>query len=172
MNIYIRGDKEGGFDDLGVCSHKNMAAGQIRLFYIDMARLSWQPPFFGSVEEYQAWKPGRTAGLPVFDPCIKWGCSLAEVEEYVQNKQWWKPEPSGKLFYAPSWKDFWVKEYKVADDLFEDYFFDTEDGQHLEFVMCGCPDENVPIEAGQKLVESQGFIRSGKEKRSVYHFHR
>ena len=158
MELFIRGDKVGSFDDLGACQHKTVATGGYYSFYFDVAHSKWQPPFFGSAEEFAAWKADRDAGLLVLDPCMDWGSNLAHVEEYVQSKNWWRYDNSELYQTGPHW----CKAYWVADKLKEEYRFETQDGQKLGLNICYCDDKSVPVEVAHNMLIKKGFSYVGE----------
>lgn len=157
LTLWVRGDKEDGYDDWGSIPHKTLEAGKSYSVYFDKARSAWQPAFFGSAEEFIAWKADRDAGLPVLDPTIEWGLSLSDVETYVHRKSWWNERVelvhNGKR---------WYKVYWVSDTMQEAYGFPTEDGQNLNFVICASYDPAASVEMAKALVLHQGFIPAGK----------
>lgn len=158
LTLGLRGDKEGGFDNLGECPHKTLVAGENYTFYLDIARRNWQPPFLGSAEDFTAWKADRDAGLLVIDPCINWGCNVGDVEAYVHQKQWWKDGSTNLVANSNGWtRYFWV-----ANSFNEQYLFETEDGQGLKYVVCQNYDPAVPIEMANYLISQQGYVYSGK----------
>ena len=159
LSFFITGNRgDDSYDDLGTCYHKSVKAGQTYKVYLDIARYKWQPVFFGSEEDFVSWKADRDAGLLVFDPCVNWGCGLAEVEESVHNKQWWRT-PMEEL--KPSY-DNWYISYWVSNSMYESYLFKTQDGQNLISAFCICIDSAVPMEMARHLVLSQGYEYAGK----------
>ena len=158
LGLFIRGDKEGSFDDFSSCPHKTVATGEYYTFYFDVARSDWQPPYFGPSGDFAAWKADRDAGLLVFDPCLEWGSNLSHVEEYVQSKNWWDYDNS-ELFRNSG---YWCKAYWVADYLKEAYYFETQDGQNLRLVICFCDDTSVPVEVALNLLKLKGFDYVGE----------
>ena len=129
------------------------------VYYFDVDRISYQPPFLGQPGELPAWKADRDAGILVNDPYLKWGGNLAEVEAHKQAKQFWS-EGNGQLEF---WEGRgWHHWYYVAPHLTEQYIFETEDGQNLYDVMCICHDNNVPIDIFTKSLQLQGYTYLGK----------
>ena len=158
IGLYIRGDKVGSFDDLTYCLHKTVAAGKYYTLYFDIARATWQPPYFGPAEDFAAWKADRDAGLLVIDPCMDWGSNLAHVEEYVQKKNWW--EEANKELYQIG--PYWCKAFWVADELKEEYRFETQDGQKLVHNICYCDDTTIPVEVAYDMLKKKGFSYVGE----------
>lgn len=158
LTTYIRGDKTDGFDDLGPIPHKKVTAGKKYMVYIDLARLSYQPPFFGSQKDLIAWKADRYKGLLVFDPCLKWGCKASEVEQHIKAKSWWN-------YYRRTENETEIYDYyQVAQNLYEVYDFDKENGNTLKSVYCSCLDSKVTIEDANALLLKQGYVYKGKIK--------
>lgn len=158
MYLWIRGDKEDGFDELDLCTHRTIAAGNNYTVYFDIARAGWQPAFFGTAEEFAVWKPARDAGFLVLDPCLDWGSNLSHVEEYVQLKNYWYSE--GEELYQSG--DFWCKSFWVAGLLKEEYRFETQDGQKLGQVIAYCDDVTVPLDMAHELLIQKGFEYVGE----------
>ena len=157
IGLDIRGDKEGSFDNLGSCPHKTVATGEYYTFYFDVARAKWQPAYFGPAADFTAWKADRDAGLLVIDPCLDWGSNLAQVEEYVQKKNWWN-EANKELYQTGG---LWCKAFWVADKLKEEYRFETQDGQKLGLVICYCDDTSVPVEVAHDMLIKKGYQYAG-----------
>ena len=158
IDLTFLGDKADGSDVLCTHPHKSVVAGEHYTVYLDLDRLGWQPPFFGSAEDFAPWKADRDAGLLVFDPCMDWGCDLSRVEEHIQSKNWWK-EGGGKLEASDI---RWRTHFQVADSLYEYYYFKTEDGKDLDQAICYCANPAVPIQAAYLLVQHQGFSYVGQ----------
>jgi hypothetical protein len=152
---------EGG-DYVDIKGKYNLSSGGKYVYYFDMNRLNCQPPFFGSSEDFDVWKADRDNGVLVADPYTKWGCSIAEVESYVQAKQWWL---AGNQEYE-YWNPYgWSKWYYVAHEgLIEYYMFETKEGQNLIYSSCRCSDPALPIEAAGTSLLKQGYVYSGKIK--------
>ena len=158
LDLFIRGDKENSFDDLGDCPHKTLAAGENYTFYFDVARSNWQPAYFGPAGGFAAWKADRDAGLLVIDPCLDWGSDLSHVEEYVQRKHWWDYDNS-ELYQTG---DLWCKAFWVADDLKEEYHFETQDGRNLSQVIGYCDAPSVPVEVAHDMLKQKGYHYVGE----------
>ena len=158
LTMYVRGDwTTTRFEDLGTVPHKALALGEHYTFYFDIARAGWQPAFFGSAEDFVAWKADRDAGILVFDPFVKLGSSLADVEEHVRRKAWWK-DFDGTITSS----ERWYKGFSVSDSLLEGYGFATEDYQDLNQVFCHSFAPGAPIDMARALVLNQGYIYAGK----------
>ena len=158
IKMDLRGDKEGDYDTLSTFLHQNVVAGGNYIVYFDMDRSGWQPPFFGPAEKFAAWKAKCDEGLLAFDPYINWGSNISDVKEYMSQRQWSlqigdELEFNGKL---------WNSEYKVANSLREQYFFNTEDGQDLRSVGCWNDNPEIPVERAEELVLKQGYVYVGK----------
>lgn len=158
LTLWIRGDKEGSFDDLGICPHKAVTAGEYNTFYFDIARSKWQPAYFGPAGDFADWKADRDAGLLVLDPCLDWGSNLSHVEEYVQRKNWWYNDNT-ELYQTG---DYWCKAFWVAEYLNEEYHFEMQDGRNLRLVICYCDDTSVPVEVAHNMLILQGFNHVGE----------
>ena len=158
LTLWIRGDKDGSFDDLSPCPHKTVAAGDYYTFYFDIARSGWQPPYFGPAGDFAAWKADRDAGFLVIDPCLDWGSNLPHVKEYVQRKNWWK-DVNEELSQTGN---LWSKAYQVAKSLNEQYEFETQDGQNLTAVVCYCNDTSVPAEVAHNMLIQKGYEYIGE----------
>ena len=157
LDLFIRGDRDGSHEDVSSCPHKTLAVGGRYTFYIDMARSSWLPPFFGSAADFVAWKADRDAGLLVFDPFLNWGSNLADVEANVHCRAWWR-DFNGEITSSKRW----YKAFNVSDSLWEGYGFATQDYQNLTYVICQNTDPAVPIDMARELVLHQGYIYAGK----------
>ena len=138
--------------------HQTVETGKNYTVYWNLPRRKWQPPFFGSAEEFASWKADRDAGWLVFDPVLNWGCSISDVKEIVHSRNWWKdcdekPQPVN---------DYWVESFKVSPSMEEQYAFNTEEGNDLALVVCVCNDSGLSIDAAYSLVEMQGYHLAGK----------
>ena len=161
LTLYVRGDyADGSHDIIGSCQHRKAAAGEKYVFHMDMDRRTWQPPFFGTPQEYAAWKADRDQGLLPFYPNVNWGCSLADIEAFVQARPWWRID--NEELRVSSGGSRWFRNYFVSDTLYESYLFGTQDGQDLQYVICGCLEPTLPIEMAFALVEHQGYVYAGK----------
>ena len=139
--------------------HHKLQDGSNVVYYFDVDRISYQPPFFGPKDQLPAWKADRDAGILVNDPCLKWGCNLAEVEAHKQAKQFWAVGNGQLEFWEGTGWHYW---YYVAPHFTEQYIFETEDGQNLIDVMCICHDPNVPLDVFTKSLLLQGYTYLGK----------
>ena len=129
------------------------------VYYFDVDRISYQPPFFGPEDQLPAWKADRDAGILVNDPYLKWGGNLAEVEAHIKAKQFWADgNDQLELWEGKGWHRW----YYVAPGLTEQYLFETEDGQNLNEVMCICYDATLPIDIFTKSLQLQGYTYLGK----------
>lgn len=139
--------------------HHKLQDGSRVVYYLDIDRISYQPPFFGLEDQLSAWKADRDAGLLVNDPYIKWGGNLAEVEEHMRAKQFW----SNGNNELELWEGVgWQRWYYVAPSFTEQYLFETEDGRNLNSVLCICHDDTLPIDLFTKSVQLQGYTYLGK----------
>lgn len=102
------------------------------------------------------------AEILAFDPLLKWGCSIADVEQHIQAKQWWSDGNNGLDFWEDPYQ-CWHKWYWVSaeDALTEQYLFETENGQNLRYVECVCWDNTVPVELCKNTLHHQGFQATG-----------
>ena len=69
-----------------------------------------------------------------FDPLLQWGCSIADVEQHMQQKEWWT-DGNDKLEYWEDPYQCWHRWYfvdKAELVLTEQYLFETKDGQRRE----------------------------------------
>ena len=139
--------------------HHKLLNGSNVVYYFDVDRASYQPPFCGPEDQLPAWKADRDAGILVNDPCLKWGCNLAEVEAHKQAKQFWAVGNGQLEFWEGTGWHYW---YYVAPHFTEQYIFETEDGQNLIDVMCICHDPNVPLDVFTKSLLLQGYTYLGK----------
>lgn len=138
--------------------HNHFGLGEYAVCYFNASRGQWQPPFFGSADACAAWKAERDAGLLVFDPLLRWGCNADAVEQHVKAKQWWDYSSDGLQQYGDEW---WLW-YNVTDDMWEEYVFETEDGQNLLYAYSRCLSPGVPFEMAVQTLLHQGFIYQGK----------
>ena len=158
LGIEIRGDKEGGYDHLGSVLRKDIEVGNKYTLYTDLARQTWQPAFFGSAEDFTAWKADRDAGHLVFAPFLGFGSDISAVEENIHSRQWWTAE-SGQLQAIGT---RWAKVFHVADELIEAYLFETEDGRNLLHSQCQCLEPSVSIDIAHSMLIDKGYIYKGK----------
>ena len=143
---------------VGLSHHKLQDASNM-VYYFDLSRFSFQPPFFGPADELPAWKADRDTGLLVNDPYLKWGCNLDEVEQHKKAKQFW----ADAIFQPEFWEGKgWHWWYWVAPALTEQYIFETEDCQNLISALSICHDENVPVDIFFKSLQLQGYTYLGK----------
>lgn len=137
----------------------NLRPGENVIYYFDMSRLGYQPTFFGTYEDFAAWKADRDNGLLVVDPYLNWGGSIADVDAYVKAKQWWlEGNDNIELWEGLGWHRW----YYIASLLTEQYLFETEDGQNLRFVVSICHDTSVPIDLANQSILKQGYEYKGK----------
>ena len=129
------------------------------VYYFDIDRISYQPPFFGPKDQLPAWKADRDAGILVNDPYLKWGGNLAEVEAHKKAKQFWSEGNK----QPESWGEYgWHYWYNIASSFTEQYLFETADGQNLNDVLCMYHDANLPIDVFTKSLQLQGYTYLGK----------
>ena len=98
-----------------------------------------------------------------FDPLLQWGCSIADVQQHMQKKEWWQ-DGNAQLEY---WEDpfqSWYKWYWVdaENQVTEQYLFETEDGQNLRYVICICWNNNVSVAKFIVTLYRQGFHITGE----------
>ncbi len=94
------------------------------------------------------------------DPLLNWGCSIAEVEQHVQAKNWWR-EGNDKLEFWDFPFQSWHKWYYVSDTFTEQYLFETQDGQNLRYVYIACGDNTVSGNPFVDLLHRQIFQDTG-----------
>ena len=143
-------------------ANQTLDLGEKVVYYTNLDRVSWQPPFYGSFQDYIMWSHDRNTGKLVTNPLLNWGCSLSDVKEYYEAKQWRRPG-NGKL-------DFWAKEYDcwhywyfVAPALTEQYLFETEEGENLRYALTYCYDlDGAPVEVAKSSLEGQGYTYKDK----------
>ena len=146
-------------DEIVTYAHQKLPNGSNSVYYFDVDRISYQPPFLGPTDQLSAWKADRDAGILVNDPYLKWGSNLAEVEAHKQAKQFWS-EGNNKLeFWEGNGWHYW---YYVAPHLTEQYIFETEDGKNLNDVMCICHNDSLPVDIFTKSLQLQGYTYLGK----------
>ena len=146
-------------DEIVSWGHRKLLNGSNVVYYFDVDRISYQPPFLGPTDQLSAWKADRDAGILVNDPYLKWGSNLAEVEAHKQAKQFWSEGNSQLEFWEGNGWHHW---YYVAPGLTEQYLFETEDGQNLNDVMCICHDATLPVDIFTKSLQLQGYTYLGK----------
>lgn len=95
------------------------------------------------------------------DPLLNWGCSIAEVEQHVHAKKWWK-DGNAKLEFWEFPFHSWHKWYYVSETFTEQYLFETQDGQNLRYVYIACADNTVSGNPFVDLLQRQGFQDTGK----------
>ena len=160
LSLNIRGDKEDGYESFINCLHMKVEAGHAYTIYFNLDRIMWQPPFFGSKEEFVAWKAERDAGVLVIDPCLDWGTDLPHVQECYRRKNWWADDYFDHLVNNGGTR--WYQTVYVARAIREEYGFDTEDGKSLSYIICTCFDSSVSIDMANELVLHQGYVYAGK----------
>ena len=98
-----------------------------------------------------------------FDPLLKWGCSIADVEQHMQKKEWWQ-DGNNQLEYWEDPYQSWHKWYWVdaTNELTEQYLFETEDGQNLRYAISICWNNTVPAEKFVNTLYHQGFHSTGE----------
>ena len=98
-----------------------------------------------------------------FDPLLQWGCSIADVEQHMQQKEWWQ-DGNDQLEYWEDPFESWHKWYWVDADnqITEQYLFETEDGQNLRYVLSICWNNTVPREKFVNTLYHQGFHATGE----------
>jgi len=156
IQLYLWGPKEEGdwqyfYDVLP----RQIHPGQSYICYLDMDRLTWQPPFFGDYWSFGNWIIQRMAGLLVAQPLLKWGCDVEEVEAYMRGKQWYM-QMEKNLGYWDAYGG-WHLWYYVAPKLTEQYLFETEDGKNLQFAMTICWEKALSYEQFVKSLTVQGY---------------
>ena len=97
-----------------------------------------------------------------FNPLLQWGCSITDVEQHMQKKEWWQ-DGNDKLEYWADPYESWHKWYYVDADnvITEQYLFETENGQNLRYAICVCWNESVPAEKFKNTLLRQGFHPTG-----------
>ena len=154
----IDDDKYEGYEIVKQGHHK-LHDGSCVVYYFDIGRASYQPPFFGPEDQLSAWKADRDAGILVNDPYLKWDGNIAEVKAHKQAKQFWA-EGNNQL---ELWEGLgWHYYYYIATGLTEQYIFKTENGQDLICVMCICHDDTLPFDFFKKSLQLQGYTYLGK----------
>jgi len=106
--------------------------------------------------------PTPKAEILAFNPLLKWGSSIADVEQHIQAKQWWSDGNDKLEFWGDPFQS-WHKWYWVSaeDALTEQYLFETENGQNLRYVICICWNNTVPAEKFGNTLHHQGFQSTG-----------
>ena len=96
------------------------------------------------------------------DPLLEWGCSLADVEAYMQKRTWYQDGNDKPEYWADPF-DCWQKWYWVdmTNGITEQYLFETEDGRNLRYVLCCCFNPTVPTETFKNTLKRQGFHATG-----------
>lgn len=97
-----------------------------------------------------------------FDPLLQWGCNIADVEQHIQQKEWWQ-DGNEQIEYWEDPYQCWHKWYFVdtTDWLTEQYLFETEDGQNLRYAISICWNDTVPAEKFKNTLVHQGFHATG-----------
>ena len=142
--------------------HQQMHAGGQYVSYLDLNRISWQPPFFGSAGDFEVWKADRDAGLLVVDPLLAWGCNFDEVERHVLAKNWWVDGNEGFEYIDYEYITGWDRCYIVAPRINEQYIFETEDGRNLCYAFVYSWDS--PGEIARTSLLQQGFVYKGQRQ--------
>lgn len=150
--------------EIATSEHQKMHAGDHMKYYVHLDRTSYQPPFFAPIESFAAWKADRDAGILVFDPCLKFGCNIDEVKQHVSKKMYWRSF-SDELRYWDAMAA-WRKDYRIADNITEQYLFKGQNGEQLFYVYCFCPD--FTLEMANNTLLKQGYVYNGKIKFPEY----
>ncbi len=146
---------------VGDLTDTKMGSGGYYVCYYDLSRRTWQPPFFGSLKDFDAWKADRDAGILVADPLLDWGCNFDKLEQHIKAKQWWRPG-NDKFEYWEEGFESWHRWYRVADGLTEQYLFETEDGKNLRYALCCTWDDKTPVEVAKNSLLKQGYVYKGR----------
>ena len=146
-------------DEMVAYAHQKLPNGSNTVYYFDVDRIAYQPPFLGPTDQLSAWKADRDAGILVNDPYLKWGSNLAEVNAHKQAKQFWSEGNYQLEFWEGKGWHYW---YYVAPRLTEQYIFETEDGKNLNDVMCLCHNDSLPVDIFTKSLQLQGYTYLGK----------
>lgn len=160
VDYHVYGVKEDGKTEWLTDGYYDLGTGEATVFYFDMNRRQWQPPFFGTPEDFAPWKADRDAGILVADPYLDWGCSIDDVDQHIKAKRWWY-DGNDKLEFWEGW-GLWHKWYYVANLLTEQYLFETEDGKNLTVILSICHDSSVPLEVAHNSLLKQGYVYNGK----------
>lgn len=156
----LYGVKEDKSRELLADGYHGYGSGETLIYYFDMNRPGSQPAFFGTYEDFADWKADRDAGILVFNPCLEWGCTIDEVEQYISATHNWFNKDE-EIYYNEAWNT-WRKMYNVAFLMTEEYEFDTEDGQNMNYVFCYCADPTVPYDKTVNDLLEQGYVYNGK----------
>ena len=127
------------------------------VFYLDLEKISYQPPYFGPTAGFAEWKAKRDEGFLVSDPCLQWGTDYQTARKRVENLPWWKPINDDLEQDAHGW----LRYYRIAQQLYEMYYFTEEDGRNLFRVICFITDDTVPVGVPLQHVTKQGFELKG-----------
>lgn len=162
QDFALIGLKENG-DEIEITSIESgtLGFGENVVFYYNMDRHDWQPPFYGSPEDFDPWIADREAGILVAQPLLKWGCNLDEVQRHIEAKPWWRLGNKELEFWGEYYQ-CWHKWYYVAPKLTEQYLFETEDGKNLRYAYVNSWD--VPIDLAVTSFQNQGYQYKGKGK--------
>lgn len=107
--------------------------------------------------------PEPEAEILAFDPLLEWGCSIADVEQHIQAKEWWQDGNDSLEYWANPYQ-CWHKWYYVGNAelmLTEQYLFETEDGHNLRYAISICWNNTVPAEKFKNTLVHQGFHATG-----------
>ena len=160
INSYYWGHTEDDEQFIDRMVHQKMCVGGKYISYFDLKCRFWQPPFFGSVEDFEVWKADRDAGLLVADPVLDWGCNFDKIERHIQAKNWWMDGNYELEYWGGEYINGWHKWYYVASELTEQYLFETEDGRNLSCVYVAC--WNSPSEVARTSLLQRGFVYQGQ----------
>ena len=138
-----------------------MGPGEYYVCYLDLGRITWQPPFFGTTEAFDVWKADRDAGILVSNPVVDWGCNFDKVEQHIKAKQWWRPGNDKFEFWGDNF-NCWHRWYSVAPQLTEQYLFETEDGKNLRYSLACTWDPTLPVEVAKNSLLKQGYVYKGR----------
>ena len=146
-----------------LCISKNVKlnTGENKIYYLNIDHMKYQPPFFGNAEDFNLWKNDRDAGKLIGNPCINWGCSSDIVKQHVESNQWWLLD-NDNLTYWEEFGMWYYKDYRLANEVYERYIYETEDGQNLCMVYAIYPYPEVTLETINNTLVKQGYVYSGK----------
>lgn len=158
INMIVRGDKEGSYDEIGIIPHRKIIPGERYTAYIDVENSSWLPTYFGTGEDYAAWKAERESEILPFIHYVDWDCTASDVATHMRSNPW----VFQNMDNLGAGNGFWYLPFWVTGQMYQCYYFGDEEGTKLNFIFSGCHDPKVPIEKARQYVLKQGYIYSGK----------
>ena len=151
---------DSAYDTIGcytVYNHVELNPGDNKVFYMDLGRRGYTPPFFGTADSLDKWLEARNRDSIVLDPYLDWGCDFDDVDQYMNGHQWVFSDVDS-LYPAVG---FWAYEYLTASKFKQEYLFETKDGKNLRQIYAAYMGDDLSIDVFNDLLVKQGYIYNG-----------